>query len=72
MPISWTRAGASSSTMASSAARAAVGPIRSVQNVLEMKVDCAACMTSSRPITAVMAYPLPSVLPKVARSGSTP
>ena len=41
--------------MTSSVFNAADGPIRSVQNVLLMKVDCAASITERLPIVAVIA-----------------
>ena len=43
---------------------AAVGPMRSVQKVLEMKVVCAASMTSRRPIVAVIAVAVAQRLAK--------
>ena len=59
-------------SMTFNVANAAVGPIRSVQNVLLIQVLCAAFITSLRPTTAQIAYPFPMVLLYIAISGSTP
>ena len=53
-------------------AHAAVGPIRSVQNVEEIQVFCAASIISFVPTTAEIAKPLPIVLLNTAISGLTP
>ena len=53
-------------------ASAATVPMRSVQFVLLMNVDCAACITVDVPITAAIGYPFAIAFAKTAMSGFTP
>src|ERR1700683_3645082 len=71
VPVAWIFFGTFTFFIFLSVASAAAGPVRSVQNVLEIKDVCAACITSLRPMIADIGNPLLIALLKTAMSGLT-